>query len=170
MIFIIKGFRTIVFIFTVISTMFWTICPSTFFSCLSNLGIFTELRTTFFIQFTGSPVLIPLAITRYNTNICINVFTNPSAQVGCGTSSIFKQNLTSLDSEFSISKTVCCTKVKEPSLPDHLTIAGGENSLINTFLKSISIMWNANILVQDLNFNCHVHHLQNYTLHHRVPH
>ena len=46
MIFIIKGFRTIVFIFIVISTMFRPICPLVFFRCLSNSGTFTELRTT----------------------------------------------------------------------------------------------------------------------------
>ena len=53
MIFIIKGFRTIVFIFIVISTKFWPICPPAFFRCLSNLGTFTELRTTSFIESTG---------------------------------------------------------------------------------------------------------------------
>ena len=36
--FIIKGFRTIVFIFIVISTMFRPICPPAFFRCLSNSG------------------------------------------------------------------------------------------------------------------------------------
>ena len=51
--FIIKGFRTIIFIFIVISTTFWPICHPAFFKCLSNLGTFTELRTTFFIESTG---------------------------------------------------------------------------------------------------------------------
>ena len=50
---IIKGFRTIVFIFIVISTTFWPICPPAFFRCLSNSGTFTELRTTSFIESTG---------------------------------------------------------------------------------------------------------------------
>ena len=55
MIFIIKGFRTIVFIFIVIviSATFRPICAPAFFRCLSNSGIFTELRTTFFIESTG---------------------------------------------------------------------------------------------------------------------
>ena len=53
LIFIIKGFRTIVFIFNVIFTTFWPICPLAFFRCLSNLGTFTELRTTSFIESTG---------------------------------------------------------------------------------------------------------------------
>ena len=53
MIFIIKGFRTIVFIFIVISTMFWPIYPLAVFRCLSNSGTFTELWTTSFIESTG---------------------------------------------------------------------------------------------------------------------
>ena len=53
MIFNIKGFRTIVFIFIVISTMFWPICPLAVFRCLSNSGTYTELRTTSFIESTG---------------------------------------------------------------------------------------------------------------------
>ena len=48
---IIKGFRTIVFIFIVISTTFRPICPPAFLGCLSNSGTFTELRTTSFIEF-----------------------------------------------------------------------------------------------------------------------
>ena len=54
-IFIIKGFRTIVFIFIVISITFRPICPPVFFKCLSNLGTFTELQTTSFIESTGIP-------------------------------------------------------------------------------------------------------------------
>ena len=50
--FIIKGFRTIVFIFIVISTTFQLICPPVFFRCLSNSGTYMELRTTSFIEFT----------------------------------------------------------------------------------------------------------------------
>ena len=52
LIFIIKGFRTIVYIFIVISTTFRSICPPAFFRCLSNSGIFTELRTRSFIEST----------------------------------------------------------------------------------------------------------------------
>ena len=50
---IIKGFRTIVFIFIVISTTFRPIYPPAFFRCLSNSVTFTELRTTSFIESTG---------------------------------------------------------------------------------------------------------------------
>ena len=52
MIFIIKGFPTIVFIFIVIS-MFQQICSPAFFRCLSNLETNTELWTKSFIEFTG---------------------------------------------------------------------------------------------------------------------
>ena len=47
-----KGFRTIVFNFIVISTMFRPICPPAFFRCSSNSGTFTELQTTSFIETT----------------------------------------------------------------------------------------------------------------------
>ena len=53
MIFIIKGFRTIIFIFIVISTTFRLIYPLAFFRCLLNSGTFTELQTTSFIESTG---------------------------------------------------------------------------------------------------------------------
>ena len=53
MIFIVKGFRTIVFIFIVISTTFKKISLPAFFRCLPNLGTYSELRTTSFIESTG---------------------------------------------------------------------------------------------------------------------
>ena len=53
MIFVIKGFPTIIFIFIVISTTFRPICPSAFSMCLSNSGTYTKLRTTSFIESTG---------------------------------------------------------------------------------------------------------------------
>ena len=55
-IFIIKVYRTIVFIFIVISTTIRPICPPAFFRCLSNTGTFTELRTTSFIENHGGPL------------------------------------------------------------------------------------------------------------------
>ena len=48
-----KCFLTIVFIFIVISTTFRPICPPVFFMCLSNSVIYTEHRTTSFIESTG---------------------------------------------------------------------------------------------------------------------
>ena len=53
MIFIIKGFRTIVFIFIDISTTFRPICPLAFSRCLLNSGTFMELWTMSFIESTG---------------------------------------------------------------------------------------------------------------------
>ena len=53
MIFIIKGFRTIIFIFIVISTMFRPICLPAFFRCFLNSGTYTGLQTTPFIESTG---------------------------------------------------------------------------------------------------------------------
>ena len=53
LIFIIMGFRTIVFIFIVISTTFRPICLPAFLRYLSNSGTFTELRTTSFIESTS---------------------------------------------------------------------------------------------------------------------
>ena len=54
MIFIIKGFRTIVFIFIVISTTFRPICRLAFFRCLSNSGIFNKGHSSMFRE--GSQV------------------------------------------------------------------------------------------------------------------
>ena len=51
-IFIIKDFRTIVFIFIVISKTFRPICSPAFFRCLSKSGTYTEHRTTSFIEST----------------------------------------------------------------------------------------------------------------------
>ena len=53
------------------------------------------------------------------------IFTNPSAQAGYDTRSIFKRSLTGLNSEFSFSLTSCLTKAEEPSPPYYLPIAGG---------------------------------------------
>ena len=49
-IFIIKGFRSIVFIFIAILTSFRSICPLAFIRCLSNSGTYTKRRTTSFIE------------------------------------------------------------------------------------------------------------------------
>ena len=49
----------------------------------------------------------------------ITLFTNPSAQAGYDTRSIFKRSLTGLNSEFSF------PNAEEPSLPYYLPIARG---------------------------------------------
>ena len=79
------------------------------------------------------------------------IFTNPSARAGYDTRSIFKGSLIGLNSEFSFSKTSCLTKAEGSSR---------ENKWIHTFPKGISAMWNAIILVQDLNSCCCVHSLR----------
>ena len=53
MFFIIKSFRTIVFIFIITSITFRSICPLAFFRCLSNSGVYKELWTKSFIESTG---------------------------------------------------------------------------------------------------------------------
>ena len=53
------------------------------------------------------------------------IFTNPSAQAGYDTKSIFKQSLTGLNSEFSFSYIGCHTKAEEHSLTYYLPIAEG---------------------------------------------
>ena len=53
------------------------------------------------------------------------LFTDPSAWAGYDTRSIFKRNLTGLNSEFSFSLTSCLTKAEELSLSYYLPIAGG---------------------------------------------
>ena len=50
---------------------------------------------------------------------------NLSARAECDTRTIFKQSVTDLNSEFSVSYTGCHTKVKEPSVLYYLPIAGG---------------------------------------------
>ena len=49
---------------------------------------------------------------------------NPSARAGYDTRSIFKGNLTSLNSEFYFSQTSGFTKAEELSLPYYLPVAG----------------------------------------------
>ena len=53
------------------------------------------------------------------------LFTNPSAQAGYDTRSIFKRCLTGLNSELSFSKTNFLTQAEEHSLSYYLLIAGG---------------------------------------------
>ena len=77
-----------------------------------------------------------------NMYVFVYIFTNPSAQAGCDTRSIFKRILTGLNSESSFSLTCWHTKVKEPSLL--FTHIWMENSWNHKFPKSISTMWNAN--------------------------
>ena len=58
-------------------------------------------------------------------NAPTTLFTDPSAQAGYDTRSIFKRSLTGLNSEFSFFQTSCLTKAEESSLSYYLPIAGG---------------------------------------------
>ena len=53
----------------VFSTTFQPIYPPAFFRCLSNSGNYTELRTTSFVESTGSTVRIPLVITGHKYSV-----------------------------------------------------------------------------------------------------
>ena len=93
-------------------------------------------------------------------DVKITIFTNPSARVGYDTRSIFKPSLTGLNSEFSFSYTSCFSKAEELQSALLFTHSWRENNWIHTFPKSISAMWNAISLVQDLNSCRRVHFLQ----------
>ena len=67
MVVIIQDFRTIVFVFIVISSTFRLICPPAFFGCLLNSGTYTELRTTSFIESTG--VACSDSVTHYRVHV-----------------------------------------------------------------------------------------------------
>ena len=62
-----------------------------------------------------------------------------------------KWSSTGLNSGFSFFKTSCHTKVKKYSLSYYLLIAGRRIVVFIPFPKGISVMWNANGIVQDLN-------------------
>ena len=67
--------------------------------------------------------------------VCVCVYLPSPLQRGCNTKSIFKESLTGLNSEFSLSYTGCHTKVKEPSLPFYLLIIGGKIADCILFLR-----------------------------------
>ena len=71
MIFIIKGFRTIVSIFIDISTTFQLICPPAFFRCLLNSRTYVELWTTSFIESTGVTCSDSVSHNRVQVYSCI---------------------------------------------------------------------------------------------------
>ena len=73
MIFIIKGFRTIVFIFIVISTTFWPICLPTFFKCLLSKFLRRSL-INFIIKDFRTIVFIFIIISTTFRPICAPVF------------------------------------------------------------------------------------------------
>ena len=94
-----------------------------------------------------------------NAYVCMYVL-NPSSLVGWDVRSIFLTELTVWNSEFSISKTNCCTKIKESSLLYYLPNSRKKNIWIRMFPNYMSAIWNANSLVQDLNSDLRIHLLQ----------
>ena len=62
---IIKGIRTIVFIFIDISTTSQSICPPAFFRCLPNSRTFMELELRPLLNPRGGGAPVRLAITGY---------------------------------------------------------------------------------------------------------
>ena len=88
------------------------------------------------------------------------IFTNPSAQAGCNTRSIF-------DVWFNrLTYTGCHTKAKEPNLLNYLTHSRRKDSWIHSFHLGITAMPNTNILVRNLNSSHRVHFLSRYPWHH----
>ena len=67
-----------------------------------------------------------------------------------------KQNLASLNSEFSLSLTACWIKAQEPSLP-HCWGLGEE--MDSCFSRGISIKWNTDSLIKDWNLSWSFHFL-----------
>ena len=88
LIFIIKVFRIIVFIFIVISTTFRPICPPAFFRCLSNSETFTELRTTSFIETTW--VACSDSVCRVKPPTEFNMTKNCVYSIPCSCGKIYK--------------------------------------------------------------------------------
>ena len=77
-IFIIKGFRTIVFVFIIISTTFRPRCPPAFFMCLSNSGTFTGVASSDSVihnrvQVLSIPVLLLTCSKDWTCNLQIIV-------------------------------------------------------------------------------------------------
>ena len=63
------------------------------------------------------------------------IYISPFAPAGCDTKSITMWGLIGLNLEFSFSSISCHTKVKEPSLPYDLLIAGGKRVGFTSFSR-----------------------------------
>ena len=117
MIFIIKGFRTIVFIVIVISTTFWPICPPAFFICLSNSGNIAYRLKALIPEGSKKTIIWMLQVQSWlqssnNTgilNTCTRLWLTESKQA------------TPVDSI----KDVVRSSVKVPEFDKHLRKAGG---------------------------------------------
>ena len=74
-----------------------------------------------------------------DVSVLFNVFISSCTCIGCNTRSIFKQSLTGFNAEFSFSYTGCHTKIKEPSLPYYISIAGGRIIRFITFPRILML-------------------------------
>ena len=95
------------------------------------------------------------------SNIFMYKYTNSSAQAGCNTSSIFYVDFNRFEISFLSPRPVAIQRLKS------LTHIWNKNSLIHTFRKNISTMWNVNKLIQDLNFELSCYFLWSYSLNHK---
>ena len=107
----------------------------------------------------SQPSYLTSAVTL-STDLRINCIScmylpNPSTCAGCDTKSIFKQSLTGLNLNFLSSRLVAIPRLKESVCPTICPYLRRRNGRIPTFFKSISSMWNANYLVQDLYLGYH---------------
>ena len=90
--------------------------------------------------------------------MCVCVCANTSAWAGWDTTSLFQTEL----------KKVSNSECPSPKPVDigRITSSVSENRWIQTFLKGISVMWNAIRFVHNLNLDRRVHFLLRYPLHH----
>ena len=118
---IIKDFRTVVLIFIVISTMFRPIYAPVYFTCLSNSGTFTELRTTSFIE----PMRVACSDSVNHNRV--QEFSIPVLLLAC--SHDWTRNLEITESEqmtpVDSIKDVVRSSMKVPEFDKHLKKAGG---------------------------------------------
>ena len=109
----------------------------------------SSLLTSNTFSFAWSP---PNTFEKTYMFMHTNIFTQPFRKNRMQLKSNFKQCLTSLNSEFSFSKSDCYTKVSELTLPYYLPIGG---KMIG--FKCIIVTWNTNKIIQDLNSSYLIH-------------
>ena len=115
-------------------------CTKSFFPLVVENGSYCNFFTTHYQRYQ-------VKNNQFNIHMLYMYLPNHSSWAGCVTRSILS-SLTGLNSEFSFSKTGCHSFIKEFSLPFYYT-----------FPKSVSTIWNAASLVQDLNLYWHVYFL-----------
>ena len=84
-----------------------------------------HLGIVFLGRVEGQNITQVLLYNSYNLTLVICLFTNPSAQAGYDTRSIFKRSLKGLILEFFSPRLVASPRLKNPVCPTILLIAGG---------------------------------------------